>query len=196
MSRSKEPAASASTPRGFDHHRSDLVDITPNSTGEFVQVWDRPQGERGRRLLLTYQRTPLGPKDISSRLYPNEGPWLLVETTGSRRTFYYRNRPDQVRHELALPGGGWLINDVPDGLVIRSVYAAAFNPEVPEVAPPPLGDKAVMRRQSEGGAWFILSYQETWAAPDTLSSSVLRLVEAYRGHELLRTWEYPLVAGA
>ena len=194
MSHHTKPAP-LPTPRYFDHQRSALVDVIPNAEGEFVQVWDRPLRAPGRRLLLTYQRTPLGPTTISSRVYFPDGPWQCVDTTGPRRTFYYRGHDDHPRYEEALPNGEWLVDDFRAGLVIQTYFTDTFAWDEPVRPSRTLGDRAVLKRQAAGLSWFLSSYQETWAS-DALVSSTLRLAEEYRGEELVQLRIYPPHTGA
>ena len=182
-----EPAFPA--PRYFDHHRSTYVDVTPHEDSEFVQVWDRPTRELGRRLLLTYRRTPTGPTDIASRFYPADGPWQLIETTGARRTFYYRGRNDFPRYEEALPSGEWLIDDFRAGLIIRAYWADSLDWDNPTPPKKELSDRALKKRQSTELPWYRLRCQETWVE-DRLASSTPRLAEEYRGRQLMNVREY------
>jgi hypothetical protein len=101
--------------RGFEHAKSEFVDVVPNAEGEFVQVWDSPQGTPGRRLLLTYQRGEQGVSSVSSEIYFDDGPWHKISVSGDRRAFYYRQSRD-VRAEWSLPSGRWLVSDPRAGL--------------------------------------------------------------------------------
>ena len=54
-----------------------------------------------------------------------------------------------------------------------------------------LGDRAIMKRQSEGEEWFVLSHQERYDESDELTSSELGYVEQYQGKDLVRSEEIP-----
>jgi hypothetical protein len=168
----------------FDHKPSNLVDVFPNPEGEFVQILDSPRGTAGRRLILTYLRTPKGPREVCQRVYLDEGPFELVEATDLRRVSYYRDN-HEMRHERFLPSGRRLISDPRNGFITRSVFTAGFDWENQAPIGKPLGDKPVMRLQAEGGVWYVSTYQQT---PAELES--LWLVEEHRGRELLRAVEF------
>jgi hypothetical protein len=167
----------------FDHKPSQLVDVFPNPEGEFVQIWDSPRGTNGRRLLLTYLRTPKGPREVCQRIYLDEGTFELVEATDLRRVSYYRDSRE-TRHERFLPSGRLLLNDPRNGFNTRSIFTADFDWEKQEPKGKALGDKQVMRLQTEGGIWYVSTYQQTPTEPESLW-----LIEEHRGHELLRSVE-------
>lgn len=168
----------------FDHKPSDRVDVFLNPEGEFVQIWDSPRGTASRRLLLTYLRMPSGPRQVCQRIYLDEGPFELVEATDLHRVYYYREGGES-RHERFLPSGRLLVSDPSHGLKMRSVFTAEFDWEKQTPKGKPLGDKPVMRLQSEGGLWYLSTYQETANLPESLW-----LVEEHRGRELLRLVEF------
>ncbi len=167
----------------FDLQRSDRVDVFPNPEGEFVQAWDSPRGTPGRRLLLTYLRTAAGPREVCHRIYLSEGPFELIEATDLRRMFSYRDG-GEPRHERFLASGRLLVHDPRYGFRTRSVFTADFDwvKQVPKGKA--LGDKPVMRLQSEGGSWYVSTYQEGPSEPE-----LLRLVEEHRGLTLVRAVE-------
>lgn len=168
----------------FDHKPSERVDVFPNPEGEFVQIWESPRGTKRRQLLLTYLRTPTGPQQVCHRVYLDEGPFELVEATDLRRVFYYRDQGES-RHERFLPSGRLLIHDLRHGLKTRSVFTTDFDWEKQVPKGKALGDKPVMRLQTEGGSWYVSTYQETATEPESLW-----LVEEHRGRELLRLVEF------
>jgi hypothetical protein len=168
----------------FDHEPSEFVDVFRNSEGEFVQIWDSPRGTKGRRLLLTYIRTPTGPREVCQHLYFDEGPFELVEATDLRRVWYYRDRGES-RHERFLPSGRRLIHDPRNGFKTRGVFTGEFDWEKQAPKGKALSDKPVMRLQSEGALWYLSTYQETASEPESLW-----VVEEHRGHDLLRLVEF------
>jgi hypothetical protein len=168
----------------FDHKPSERVDVFRNPEGEFVQIWDSPRGTNGRRLLLTYLRTPTGPRDVCQRVYLDEGPIELVEATDIRRVLYYRGGRES-RHERFLLSGRRLINDPRHGFKTRSLFTADFDWEKQVPKGKALGDKPVMRLQTERGLWYLSTYQETPTEPE-----LLWLVEEHRGRELVRVVEF------
>jgi hypothetical protein len=170
----------------FDHQPSDRVDVFANSQGEFVQIWDSPRGTAGRRVLLTYLRTPAGPREVCQRVYFEDGPYELVVATDLCRVLYYRNS-GEARHERFLPSGRRLIHDPRHGLKMRSVFTAEFDWEKQAPKGKPLGNKLVMRFQTESSVWYVSTYQETSSQPESLW-----LVEEHRGRELLRLVEFGL----
>ena len=170
----------------FDHQRSELVDVFPNVEGEFIQIWDSPWKTPGRRLLLTYLRTPSGVKEINHRAYLEEGPFELIEMSELRRICYYRGSRE-TRHERFLPSGRFLVDDPRKGLMMRSVFTSEFDWDKHVPVGKPLGDKAVMRLQTAGSIWYISTYQDTSAG-----SSDLRVVEEFQGNTRRRLVEVPL----
>jgi hypothetical protein len=168
----------------FDQKASEHVDVVRHPQGEFVQIWDSPRGTVGRRVLLTFLRTPAGPHEICQRIYLDAGPFELVEATDLRRVFYYRDG-GEARHERFLPSGRRLIHDPDHGFKTRSVFTAEFDWQKQTPKGKVLGDKAVMRRQTEGDFWYVSTYQETASQPESLW-----LVEEHRGRELLRLVEF------
>jgi hypothetical protein len=167
----------------FDHKSSDRVDVFRNAEGEFVQIWDSPRGTVGRRLLLTYRRGTTGSREVCQRVYLDEGPFELIETTDLRRVFYYRDGGES-RHERFLPSGRRLIHDPRHGFIMRSVFTAEFDWEKCVPKGKALGDKPVMRLQSEEGIWYLSTYQTTPSQAESLW-----LVEERRGREVLRLVE-------
>ena len=167
----------------FDHQKSDHVDVRPKEDREFVQVWNSPRGTPGRRLVLTYFRTAEGPREICHHLHLDEGPFKLIVATDWGRVFYYREGWE-TRHERFLPSGKLLICDARHGYKLRSVFTADFDWTQCLSRGKPLGDRQTLRRQSEGAAWYVATYQQTPQAPETL-----RLVEEHRGRELVRAIE-------
>lgn len=167
----------------FDHQPSKLVDVFPNSEGEFVQIWDSPRGTNGRRLLLTYLRTPTGPREVCQRLYLDDGPYGLIEATDLHRVLYYRDSSETC-HERFLASGRRLISDPRNGFYTRSVFTADFDWEKQTPKGKTLGDKPVMRLQTEGGTWYVSTFQQTPTEPESLW-----LIEEHRGRDLLQSVE-------
>ena len=167
----------------FDHKPSDHVDVFRNPEGEFVQIWDSPRRTNGRRLLLTYLRTPTGTRKVCQRVYLEEGPFELIEATDLRRVLYYRGGGES-RHERFLPSGRRLTHDPRNGFKTRSVFTAEFDWEKNAPIGKALGDKPVMRLQTEGSLWYVSTYQTTPTEPESLW-----LVEEHCGRELLRSLE-------
>ncbi len=180
--------------RGFDHPASDLVDVFANDKGEFVQVWNRPFGEPGRKLLLTYQRTAAGPADVTSNVHLEEGPYRLIETSGHRRTLYYRDRPEHPRYEEILPSGRLLVEDFRNGLIVDRVFTANFDRQKRKPKGRKLGDRAVLRRQTAGETWFLSHYQERWDGEELIEKKLVLVVE-HRGREVVASSELDDVEG-
>jgi hypothetical protein len=170
--------------RWFDHQASDLVEVFPNAEGEFVQVWSGPRGESGRYVTLSYQRTPVGPTAIESRVCLEGTTWAAFSTTGPRRNFYYPGDNHDHRYEEILPRGGLLVDDPREGLAIRSVFTEGFDWKLWVPKGKELGDRAVLVRQNEGEPWYVTYYQDS-----SNGSSILRLVVEHLGHELQRAIE-------
>ena len=174
----------------FDHTASDLVDVFPNPDGEFVQVWSAPRGVAGRTVILAYLRTPHGPVDVTSRIELEQGPWDSIDTTGPRRTFYYRDDGRQHRYEEILPSGRMLVSDERNGLRLRAVWTEAFDWESLRPKGRPLGDRAVMKRQDEGGSYFVATYQQSGCGTGAESERLVCVVE-YCGRERVSLQELP-----
>jgi len=167
----------------FDHRASERVDVFPNPDPEFVQLWDSPSGTIGRRLLLTYLRTPTGLREINHHVYLTEGPFELIETCELRRIFHYRDG-GEPRPEKFLPSGRFLVHDPGRGLMMRSVFTTEFDWERHVPIGKPLGDRAVMRLQTAGSLWYLSTYQEAASG-----SSVLWVVEEFEGNTRKRIVE-------
>jgi hypothetical protein len=161
----------------FTHQTSSVVDVRPNSRGEFIQVWDAPFKAESRRLLLTYLRTPEGPTEICHRLELEDGRFAVVETCGTQRTYYYRENPHPPRVETILPSGRMLVRDPRNGFSVEGVFTTEFDWESLKPKGKPLGDRAVMKLQSEGQSWFLSTYQGIG------EQLTLRVVERYRGKQ-------------
>ncbi len=142
-------------PHSFEHQRSALVDVFPKPDGEFVQVWDSPRSTVGRKLLLTYFRSASGPSEITHRVTLDEGPFQMIETSGSRRTFFYRGKNAAVRQELFLPSGRLLVSDPLRGLSVRAVFTRDFDWSAMIPRGRPLGDRAVIKLQDGGETYFV-----------------------------------------
>jgi hypothetical protein len=127
--------------------------------------------------------------DVSSRVYPADGPWGLVETTGPRRTFYYRDSPDRPRYEEILPSGRLLVDDFRGGEIVETVFTAQFDWNAPGPKGKPLGDRALQKRQAHGEPWFESHFQQVWR-DERMESRSLVLVCAYVGLELRETREF------
>jgi len=169
----------------LNHKESSQVDVIQHSYGEFVQVWDGPWGRDDRRLLLTYIRTRRGPSEVSNFVYPDEGPYEMIETCGCRRDYCYRGTNER-RIERILPSGRLLAVDPTRGLRVRVVFSKEFDWEkmVPQ------GRKLKSTRQLElnGLPWFTSWYQEVDGEGSTMESSLM-VVEAYVGTKVKRLVE-------
>lgn len=168
----------------FTHQRSQLVDVRVHPHGEFVQVWSAPFRSENRRLLLTYFRTPSGPTDICHRVELEDARYSLVETCGTMRTLYYRDKPLQMRQETILPSGRVLVRDPFKGELVDAVFSIDFDWSTSKPKGKALGDRAVMKLQSTGGTWFRATYQ---CRQDV---SALVVVEQYSGHERKKLVEF------
>lgn len=84
-----------------------------------------------------------------------------------------------------------MIDDFHAGLALRLDYRGGFDWTSLKPKGRALGDRATMRRQSEGREWYVLSFQERYSDSDELESSELCLVEHYLGMELVRIEELP-----
>ena len=167
----------------FTHQSSPLVKVTPHPNGEFVQVWSAPFKAEDRRLLLAYMRTAAGPTDIIHRIALEDGRFSLIETCGNQRTYYYRDVPHPPKIETILPSGRILVRDPRNGYSVEGVFTREFDWEKLKPKGKPLGDRAVMKLQSEEQTWFVSTYQKIG------EQSTLMVVESYRGKELERVHE-------
>jgi hypothetical protein len=159
----------------FTHQRSAVVDVRPNPQGEFVQVWNAPFRAENRRLLLTYLRTANGPTEICHRLELEDDRFSVVETCGTQRTYYYRDNPHPPKIETILPSGRVIVRDPRNGFSVEGVFTTDFDWETLKPKGKPLGDRAVMKLQSEEQSWFLSTFQLNG------EKSTLVVVERYRG---------------
>jgi len=159
----------------FTHQRSAVVDVRPHPEGEFVQVWTAPFRAENRRLLLTYLRTANGPTEICHRVELQDDRFSIVETCGTQRTFYYRHGTHPPRIETILPSGRVLVRDPRNGFSVEGVFTTSFDWEALRPKGRSLGDRAVMKLQSEDQSWFLSTYQRNG------ETSTLVVVERYLG---------------
>jgi hypothetical protein len=148
-------------------------------------VWSAELGPLGK----LGQKMGRPPDDTPTWDYPDEGSWEAIERTSDSVTFYPRNPSKQPRYERTLPSGEILVDDIHAGLVIRNDYRASFDWSTLKGGGRSLGNRAIMRLQSQGSRWFILSIQERYDESETLVSSELRCVEEYRGNNLIQLRE-------
>ena len=171
--------------QGFDHQKSDYTDVRAQPDGsEFVQVWNKPFRAENRRVILSYRRTPDGPVDIKHRVYLDEGPYEFIETWRDTRSFVCHNHVDG-RHECFLPSGRLLITDSRHGTKLERVFTADFDFDKQMPKGKPLGDRPIMRLQTEGRQWFLSVYLQT-----SDGSSTLRVVTEYEGHTPKQVYEF------
>lgn len=110
-----------------------------------------------------------------------DGPWLAIVRTRRGITFYPRNRSKQPRFERFLPSGERLVDDIHDGLVLRSEFYADFDVARSRPKGRKLGNRKVMALQQSGREWFIFTYQDRYGSEDELVASDLRLIERHMG---------------
>lgn len=185
MSRRKPQSLPVKMVRFFDHVPSPLVDVQPNEDGEFVQVWNVPRGGENRFVTFSYQRTPVGPMSIRSRLNLAGGNWSSIETTGPRRTYYYAGDARSYRYEEILPSGRLLVIDEPKGIKIREVWTESFDWDVMNPAGKPLSAKAVSNRQKQRLEVVVSTYQQTWA-DGKLESEALICVAVLHDQDIVK----------
>ena len=131
------------------------------------------------------------PDDTPAWDYPIDGPWEAISRTPDSVTYYPRNPSKQPRFEKTLPSGAVIVDDLHAGLVIRDDYRAEFDWATLKGKGRSLGDRAIMKRQTEESRWFILTFQERFDESDQLASSSLRCVEEYRGSKVTQVKEFP-----
>jgi len=169
----------------FNHQKSEFTDVFSKPDGsESVQIWNKPFRAEESRFLFTYRRTPSGPVDVKHRVYLDEGPYELIETWNETRTFYYRDGKGR-RFEFFLPSGRRLIEDSTQGTSLKTLYTADFDFDKQMPKGKPLGDRPIMRLQTEGKQWFLSVYLQT-----SDGSSTLRLVTEYEGHTPKQVYEF------
>lgn len=161
------------------------MQVRKNPNGEFVQVWSAPFKTENRRLLLAYQRTATGTTDILHRVALEDGRFSLIETCGNQRTYYYRDEPHPPKMETILPSGRLLVRDPRNGYSVEGVFTREFDWEKLQPKGKPLGDRAVMKLQSDEQTWFVSTYQKIGEQP------TLMVVESYRGKQLEQVYEVP-----
>lgn len=171
----------------FDHVASDLVDVFPTQEGEQVQVWDGPKTMADRFLMLAYFRTENGVVGMNVRIKLDDGPYKMVQTNGSSRTYFYKGDTKDCRLEKFLPSGRLLIDDKRSGFSIRRNYCADFDFEKRKPKGKKLSDRATIDLQMEGKTWYVALYQDT-----AEGESTLRAVEVHEGLNLVRVVEFPV----
>jgi hypothetical protein len=125
---------------------------------------------------------------VNSRIEFLDGSWEAVDTTGPRRTYYYRGDTHDYRYEEILPSGRLLLQDERQGKIIKEVWTDDF--DWPTLTPKgkPLGSRAVQNRQSEGRRFFVSSYQQLWS-DGALADERLVCVAEYLGDQFINLVE-------
>ena len=123
--------------------------------------------------------------------HPKDGPWRTIIETDDLRSFYPRSPNKLPRSEFTLPSGAILIDDFHKGYIVRDEYCLKFDWEKLKALGRRLKDRGIMKRQSGGERWFRLTFQEVYDETDALKESRLRLVEEYKGKDLLVKKEFP-----
>ncbi len=190
MARRKTIFPEVQITRWFDHVGSDFVDVVPNAEGEFVQVWSAPRRTDGRYVTLSYQRTPSGPIGINSRIRIEGDTWESIETTGPRRTYYYRGDTRDYRYEEILPSGRLLVQDERRGETVKEIWTNAFDWANSKPRGKPLGNRAVQKLQAEGASYFVSSFQQKWLN-GSLESETLVCFAEYAGDQFVKRHELP-----
>lgn len=170
---------------GFDHIKSPSIDVVPNTEGEFVQVWDAPFKTPGRNLLLTYQRSGTNVSDVTRFEYPEEGDFSRITINDTYRRYVYRNSPRDYRMEQILENGVILVSDQPKGLCIESIFTDSFNFEKLSPKGRKLGDRAIMKRQTENQEYYVSTFQVS-----IKFGTQLAFVRKYLGREVAEVWHY------
>jgi hypothetical protein len=167
----------------FDHQPSEIVEVRSQRHGDFVQVYDSP-GRRSRRVVLSYLRTPDGPKQIRHHLRFDEGPFSYICVSASARVYHYRDKSRKPRLEEFLPTGKMLVDDPQNGHTMERIFSADFDWERLEPVDPLFDDPPILNRQSAGKPWYVTTYQIANSEPTTLW-----LVEEHEGQTLKRVVE-------
>lgn len=174
---------------GFNHSKSDLVDVTQHEVGEFVQVWNqRHDGsfDSPAQVVLSYFRTPMGTKDVVRRFSIAEGPFVSVEVSRAGRRLQYRDGV-AFRWEADLPSGMVMVDDERATLHIREEFYELFDQINLAPIGASLGDRDILEKVNAKTVYFRLSYQELTANGEIVS--VLRLVEKVLGVVVVEVWE-------
>jgi hypothetical protein len=122
--------------------------------------------------------------------FPVDGPWRAIAHGKDCITYYPRNHSKLARFEWTLPSGQVLIDDVPQGFVLRAVYTDRFNLKTGSPVGRVLSDRGIIKRQTDNKVWFVSWYQEIYDSEDLLKSSCLKLVEEHIGRTLLKRYEF------
>ncbi len=189
MARRKIESPEVKITRWFDHIASELVDVIPNSEGEFVQVWSAPRSRERRYVKLSYQRTPNGPVNIDSHIVIEGEMWKSINTTGPRRTYFYSGETHDYRYEEILPSGRLLVEDQRRGIIIKETWTEEFDWENLKPKGKPLGNRAVQKRQGTGAPYFVTNYQQILANGIVTSEALVCVVE-FLGNQFLKTHEF------
>ena len=171
--------------KGYDHQKSPMVDVREHSDGEFVQVWDAPFKIPGRKLLLAYRRNGRVVSDVTRHEYPEKGEFCKITTSEKSKYSFYRKSPRNYRLEQFLDNGRTLVSDKLKGLEINSLFTEEFDFEKMKPKGRKLGDKAVMKLQTENREYYVSTYQVC-----SENGSQLVLVKRYLGHDVTETRFY------
>lgn len=169
----------------YDHKKSKTVDVRENSDGEFVQVWDAPFKTPGRRLLLTYQRNGEAVSDVTRFEYPEDGEFASIHVSENYKYSFYRDNPRVHRLEQDLDNGLTLIDDELNGFETESIFTVNFNFETMQPKGRKLGDRAVMKLQTENQEYYVSTYQ---VSPDR--ERQLARIRKYLGRDVVETKLY------
>ncbi|KPV93599.1 hypothetical protein AN214_04367 [Pseudoalteromonas sp. P1-9] len=167
---------------GFDHTKSSTVDVVKHSYGEFIQVWDAPFKTPGRKIILTYVRKGTEISNISKFEYPESGEFSRVVIRENQVEKQYREHKRKYRVETLLPNGNVLVSDELKGLFIDSIFSEHFDFEKLSPTGKKLGDKAVMKKQTQNQRYFVSTYQKI----DDKEPKLVK-VEEYLGKNKVQT---------
>ena len=131
----------------------------------------------------------LSEEEPDTREEYESGPWIASVRTRSGVTFYPRNPSRLPRWERLLPSGDVIVDDVHEGLVLRTEYYAAANLQLLKPLGRRLGDRRLIQMQQSESEWYVFTYQDQYGEDDQLVQSTLRLIERHRGQRLEETLE-------
>lgn len=152
---------------------------TLRSPSEVVETECDDQG----RAIRLFVREGGSERTLQITEYPEDGPWGVVIRTEETVSYCPRDSRKQGRYERRLPSGAILVDDLRQGYIMRSEYFRDWDAVLLKPVGRPMGDRAIMKRQSDGLPWCIVTTQEEYGPGDVLVAKHRRLVETYVGNE-------------